>query len=116
MTDRRPTGPRSMGDLLARQRTRDDTLAELVEQTHPTPTDGVTVTSTPEGQAATALARDPDKRRELDEERRRQREADSARSRGREVSPRGPTKAQGRGLARSIAHHHHHHHHAVAVP
>ena len=42
MTDRRPTGPRSMGDLLARQRTRDDTLAELVEQTHPTPTDGVT--------------------------------------------------------------------------
>jgi len=29
MTDRRPTGPRSMGDLLARQRTRDDTLAEL---------------------------------------------------------------------------------------
>ncbi|MCC8927232.1 hypothetical protein [Rhodococcus sp. I2R] len=76
MTDRRPTGPRSMGDLLARQRTRDDTLAELVEQTHPTPTDGVTVTSTPEGQAATALARDPDKRRELDEERRRQRDAD----------------------------------------
>ena len=75
MTDRRPTGPRSMGDLLARQRTRDDTLAELVEQTHPTPTDGVTVTSTPEGQAATALARDPDKRRELDEERRRQRDA-----------------------------------------
>jgi len=65
-----------MGDLLARQRTRDDTLAELVEQTHPTPTDGVTVTSTPEGQAATALARDPDKRRELDEERRRQRDAD----------------------------------------
>ena len=64
MTDRRPTGPRSMGDLLARQRTRDDTLAELVEQTHPTPTDGVTVTSTPEGQAATALARDPDKRRD----------------------------------------------------
>ena len=62
MTDRHPTGPRSMGDLLARQRTRDDTLAELVEQTHPTPTDGVTVTSTPEGQAAPALARDPQKR------------------------------------------------------